>query len=140
MRCSVLIALLLLTSGIMGMVVSSFNGRIEVIILLIVPVLILRGAIPILSLLSVVIGASLLVYIAIKRYLYNMGPMKRTPRGSKDMEQYGGVLFIGPFPILFGNMVRYPKWHITGLVIMIITVLGMIAILMLLAMTPPWAG
>lgn len=139
MKCSVLSGLVLLASGIMGIIVSAFLGRIEIIIFLIVPVLILKGALPILSLLSFILGASLLGYNAIKRSLYNLGPMERTPKGSQNMVHHGGVLFIGPFPIFFGDGDRSVKWYVLAAILAMTITVAVTAILMLLALTLPWA-
>ncbi|RLF68488.1 MAG: hypothetical protein DRN57_03915 [Thermoplasmata archaeon] len=96
-------ALLLL--GLIGVVFSVFLGSARMVLVLLLPVIIMEGPLPVISVLMVS-GGLVMVLLSGTRFLK---PARTEPeegetdKGEVPSFSAGGVVFIGPVPIVFGS-------------------------------------
>ena len=134
---AMVVGLLLLITGII-------TGEVEVFLFLIFPVFRLSGILGLISLILFISGLAVLFVsysigsgegAADKRDVRSSAHGRNSPRGhgQGDLSRWGGVVFIGPIPIVFGDrdtMGKLPKWG----VLVLIGIGIMIAIFILLIM------
>ncbi len=89
--------LVLLVLGSIGIIGSFIIGSIEVYLILIIPVFVFKGIVPALSFVLILIGSVMILFarLSIKR-IDDRGGQERSIEG-------GGVIFLGPIPIVFGS-------------------------------------
>jgi uncharacterized protein (TIGR00304 family) len=103
-----LIALLLILLGVVGIVYGILAGEIQVgLLFFVVPYLYGGTALGALSILAVVIGVVLL-FVDATRWAVPEGtsPSPETEGVPKSRTEWGGVVIVGPIPIVFGSAPR----------------------------------
>jgi uncharacterized protein (TIGR00304 family) len=130
-------------SGMALVILASFHDQVRVNLVLIVPMVVLRGPLGVASVILIFIGSALFVL----GWFHPNGP-KEVGRGrsdrpithrSRDEEASGtietsGILFLGPIPLIFGNSKwkeSLPSWWVI-LLLGIIIYIFLISLLILL--------
>jgi uncharacterized membrane protein len=127
MRTTLAIGLFLVVLGIVGMCLSVILGSVSVALVILVPVIMFDGILPVLSMFSFIAG---LVAIASQWIVKG-----KSSRAGKDEETWGGVVLIGPFPILFGAMKGAIPLHIRVLLIAVFSIVIAMMLLVVLALS-----
>lgn len=122
------IALLLVLVGSVGIVYGILVGEIQVSLLFfVIPYLYGGTALGALSILAVVIGVVLLFVDAARRSVpEDSSPVASTEGEAKGRTGWGGVVIIGPIPIVFGSAPR------PAMIALVITAAVLAALLLLL--------
>lgn len=114
--------LLVLLPGMIGITFSVFTGSIKVYLIFIVPILVGKGLLAFISIALFFIGAIWFLIAYMKTKIHNVlsdvDGGKAMGKGSSTLNG-GGILFIGPIPIVFGNRAvrsRFPRWWVLLLV------------------------
>ena len=106
-RILFIIGAILVLSGVAGIVYSIIIGNVMIHIFLIIPVMTIKGTLGSLSLLSFFFGFMIMMislFTSGKMYEKGNTPRKREYDITDSREkEWGGVIFIGPFPIIFGD-------------------------------------
>jgi uncharacterized membrane protein len=124
------LGLLLLFFGVAGIIYTITTGDARIYILVIVPIIAVRGLIGVLSVLSLIAGFLIWVvstfgkYTGFERDTDRSG--NRRIRSDKEVgSSWGGVIFLGPFPIIFGSSEwreKIPSW----IYILVLAILALI--------------
>jgi len=132
--CLILISFVLFLVGVL-------LGDVELFLFLVFPIIKISGVFGVLSFLSFLSGLVLFfIYMAIRSGDVNgfdpeerkedKGPRKKTTPGAST--RWGGVVFIGPVPLVFGDKGTrdaFPKWWVLlliGMFLMLLLYLGLI--------------
>lgn len=108
------LGIVLLSIGTCLVVYGSITGSVKLYLILIVPVLVMNGPIGLLAILTIFAGMGVLfVGLAFRSFEFALGSLgdlklegvEISGLGMPDMEKggFGGVVFLGPIPIVFGN-------------------------------------
>lgn len=121
-RMTLVSGIILIGLGITGIFLSIISGDADVYLILILPVLIFRGILPVISIFLLMAGTFILIITRARSQFEDHG------KGMKGSIDGGGIIFIGPIPIVFGSenvKERCPHYRILiliGIVIFIILV------------------
>ena len=100
------IGVILLSLGSIGIILSIILGQIEIFLVLIIPVFQLRGAIPLVSFLMILLGSFILfISLSLSALPARDIEVSNDENGytfSKGTE-WGGIIMIGPIPIIIGS-------------------------------------
>lgn len=96
MRIATLAGLLSLLLGTIGLVASVLMGAASLALVLVLPVLVFEGPLPVLSFIMILVGIFLLAFSGIRPHCGKASDKKK--------DNWGGIVLVGPFPILFGNL------------------------------------
>jgi uncharacterized membrane protein len=91
-----LVGIFLIVGGMTGLLISALKGGISIAILLFIPVIMMSGPVPVISIVLMTAGLIMIVY---SRWIGSRGK-----GASREQGTWGGVVLIGPFPILFGSL------------------------------------
>jgi uncharacterized membrane protein len=109
MRIATLVGLLSLSFGTFGLLASVLTGAASVVMVFVIPVFVFEGPLPVLSFIMVLAGIIVLAFSGVR-----CRGCKGAARGEGS---WGGVVLVGPFPILFGNMKGTLPTHIKVILI-----------------------
>ncbi len=130
--------LLVFLLGLVGMVLSVSAGSIRVFLIFIVPVFVAKGLLAFISIVLFFTGAVWMLIVYMKEKFHNavLDESDGKVRGkSASTTNGGGILFIGPIPIVFGDKEirsRFPGWWILLLIAISVFVLSNIVVYLLL--------
>ena len=104
-------SLIMTISGIIGLIISFFLGTVDVYILLFIPIFKLSGFLPMISIFLLFAGV-ILLFISLSFGTFTFkdeGPddHNRSYSGKEVRSEWGGLILIGPIPIIFGS--RFSK-------------------------------
>lgn len=108
----------LLFLGMAGMIYSVIAGDARVYVLIVIPIIAIRGFVGVLSVILLITGF-LITAISIFGKYTSFEEDTRKPKNRRDGQykkvdsSWGGVIFLGPFPIVFGSSgwkERIPSW------------------------------
>jgi len=122
---------LLFAAGILGLVLSALLGDLQFHLILVIPVISGSGPLPAVSILSLIAGP-ILIFLSPFLDLSEKGGSRVKSRGVEG----GGIVFIGPIPIIFGSRRArgmLPRWWILLLIGVIFYI-----VLLLLSLTVPF--
>ncbi len=114
--------LLVLLLGLIGIIFSIWTGSIKVLLIFIVPVIVGKGLLAFISIALFLIGMIwlLIVYFRSKYDLAPSNARDMKNKGMKDQKKLaGGILFIGPIPIVLGDRETrswFPPWWVLFLI------------------------
>lgn len=91
-------SVLLLAAGLLGVLLSVILGQVKIYFILIIPVFVMEGILPILSVLFLIGGAIGIFIGRLSSYTDSEGFSK----SGKNIDG-GGIIFLGPIPIVFGS-------------------------------------
>jgi uncharacterized protein (TIGR00304 family) len=103
-----LLALLLIAAGVVGVVYCILTGEIQVgLFLFFLPYLYGGTALGAISILAVVVGVALLFVDVFRRSTPEPSQApEQGPSGERPKTEWGGVVIVGPVPIVFGSTPR----------------------------------
>lgn len=108
--------------GAATMVLAASLGQVQVYMLLLLPIFVLKGPVGIISVLLLISGAALLLFgrsiekdhrPSLGRAHIDDNRADRTHYGRRPRADVGGIIFLGPVPIVLGSKVfkkRLPDW------------------------------
>lgn len=144
-------ALIIMVLSILMLIYSGISGDLELYMLFIIPVLRIRGIIGPISILLLIAGLIVLLISNFKGTIREYGGIpskrgdnisKRKGPGSSSRSEWGGVIFLGPFPIVFGNariVEKFPKWWVLSIFwIVIALVISLMSIAAIIILFRPW--
>ncbi|MGA1822456.1 MAG: DUF131 domain-containing protein [Thermoplasmatota archaeon] len=141
-----ILGVVILIAGMAGLVVSALAGEMAFHLLLIVPIISISGPIGILSVLTAIIGGMMILFSYFGRYR-KIGMGSDEDGSTSSMEDlvalsssgdYGGIIFLGPFPIVFGNRSfreKLPGWFhllLIGVILFIVLQLGLMILFIII--------
>ncbi|MFW3147058.1 MAG: TIGR00304 family membrane protein [Thermoplasmatota archaeon] len=126
MRVSRLAAVIFLLISLFSLIFSLISGQADIYLFLIIPVIHIEGFSGIIFIITLFLGLFLLFYSMMAN-----NKRDRVPENYRDKKAFsgadiGGVVFIGPIPIIFagkGFRKRMPGWSILLLIGMFLFVL-----------------
>ena len=124
------VGILLSVAGILGLLLSALLGYLHFHLILLIPVISGSGPLPAISILSLIAGP---ILIFLSPFLDLSG--KEGSRVKSRGIEGGGIVFIGPIPIIFGSRRArgmLPRWWI----LLLIGVLFYIVLLLLFLAVP----
>ncbi len=126
-------ALLTIGGGLIA--ASIVTGEGQLILILFIPVFVGSGPLGLFGILAVFIG----LFLAMASYVWSPAGLREEPEGMEPVappgppptaptrtatKKFGGVVMIGPIPIVFGSDQRIAKWMIVlGFVLLALTVI-----------------
>lgn len=121
MRWLKILGPVLVVLGLIGLTISVLNGDMEFHLLLIIPVISISGPVGIISVLTAITGGMMILFSAFGRHHeihrkddYNEQRKREGGNRRETSESgFGGIIFLGPFPIVFGNRSfreKLPGW------------------------------
>ena len=127
--------LVLLILGTIGIIGSMIVGSIDVYLILIVPVFVFKGVVPVISIVSISIGGSVILFSRFYITRTDHSELKTSDDGGQKRSiEGGGIIFIGPIPIVFGSKAfkdGLPSWFkllIVGIIVSFIFIILFIAV------------
>jgi uncharacterized protein (TIGR00304 family) len=123
MRWTGIAGIILLIASVLLIVSAFVTGNAELYIVLIIPVIRFQGWMGLLAIITFIAGM-MMVFISFT----NLGERSDIKDGGdkKGKTSWGGIVFIGPFPITFGDRKtreRFPRWWtllLVGIIVMFI--------------------
>jgi uncharacterized protein (TIGR00304 family) len=98
------IGLALIVSGLLALVLAVVLGEADVVLFVIIPVIYGGGPLGALAILVIFAGVVVLfLSYAAAPPVAEDGPADDRPEGSGTKREFGGVVLIGPIPIVFGS-------------------------------------
>jgi uncharacterized membrane protein len=94
---------LLIMLGLSGIIASIVLGQVRIYLVLIIPVFVMKGPLPLISVLLIITGSIILFFSRIGPSIDQRGSSGPTSIISDKTFDGGGVIFIGPIPIIFGT-------------------------------------
>ncbi len=128
----------ILLTGLVALAVAVARGEASVYLIFIVPAVVGTGPLAFLGILLVFLGFFLTFFLwAAGAPPPAMGPTKDptevpgvTPQGTPKTRRWGGVVFLGPIPLVFGSDPQMTRWMlILGAILFLALVLLTIALL-----------
>ena len=126
-------ALLAIGGGLIAASIATAEG--QLILILFIPVFVGSGPLGLFGILAVFIG----LFLAMASYGWSSATLRQEPEGMEPVappgplptapprtatRKFGGVVMIGPIPIVFGSDERIAKWMIVlGFVLLALTVI-----------------
>ena len=113
--------IILAAVGLAGIVYSALSGDLSINLILIIPVISIRGPIGVLCGMVFIVGVVMMILSTfLKGTGFQPKGINRENRGINEQtvqlkNDWGGVVFLGPFPIVFGNRSfreKLPGWLI----------------------------
>ncbi|MEM2899984.1 MAG: DUF131 domain-containing protein [Thermoplasmata archaeon] len=103
------VSLSLLTAGLIMLIVASIRGEISIALIVIFPVIFGSGLFAFFGMLSIIAGIFLLfINFAIGRIPFEK-PEKEVIYDTSEHAKGGGLILIGPIPIVFGSDAKVTK-------------------------------
>ena len=107
------VGVVLLLISITAFVAGMIQGSIEVVIIFIIPILIMEGFIGLIVIASFTAGVVMLFLSFVgSKEVFTTSSEKMNDL-KKQKSNWGGVIFLGPIPIIFGDREtrsKFPKW------------------------------
>ncbi len=98
-----ILGVLLILLGLSGIIASIVLGQVRIYLVLIIPVFVMQGPLPLISVLLLIIGFFIFFFSRIGPSSDQRGSPGPTSTISDKNFDGGGVIFIGPIPIIFGT-------------------------------------
>ncbi len=95
--------ILLVLVGISGIIASMVLGQVRIYLILIIPIFVMDGFMPLISVIMLIAGSFMLFFSRIGPLSPQNESSLTSIHNSKGRVEGGGVIFIGPIPIIFGS-------------------------------------
>jgi uncharacterized membrane protein len=100
-RFLLLAAILLISMGIIGLITSIFLGQARVLLIVFFPIVVLKGWLPVLSVIAMMSGFFLILTTRILHIAESRSEIQGHEMPGNS--EFGGIIFLGPIPIFFGT-------------------------------------
>jgi uncharacterized protein (TIGR00304 family) len=132
-----MISIFLIAASIAFFIVGAFLGNVEIYLFLVFPIIKLNGIFGLIGILLLILGILLFFFSNFSNYQQGrISGIEREREKVSVSKDWGGIVFIGPVPIVFGNSStrkRFPRWRYLLLIGIIFTVAIYLFLLMALA-------
>jgi len=119
----------ILVAGLIALALAVMRGEANVYLILVIPAVVGTGPLAVLGILLVFLGFFLTVFLGLAGAAPPMpGPPQVSeagPRDAKPPSRWGGVVFLGPIPLVFGSD---PQMTRTMLILGVILFLALLAV------------
>ena len=118
----------LLVAGVLTMALAVTQGQANIYLVLVIPVIVGTGPLAFVGILLVFAGFLLTFLLWPSRFvedLENRDALPTSPEAAAPARRWGGVLFLGPIPVIFGSDPRMTR---TMLLIGVVLFLALVAL------------